>query len=473
LAVFSLALRWPSLGLPLDRDEGVYASIALAWHQGWGLPYLDFLDHKPPLLYGLYWLAFQLGGWQPGALRLFCALWQAATALGLGLLLRRWTRSQAVGLAGGLACAVLGSAWGSQAIAANAEGWALLPLIIGLAFLRPWEPRRDLWRWSAWGAAAALAACIKQPYYLFALGLPFFFEQGPGRWRATLSSLLGLALVHAPLLIGLAWLGALGAWWQWVFVFHSDYGSPLSLASWHGWLGLLQHLRWEQGALWVLALWGGSVPQGAAVGRSLQRVAWICLSLGLLASALAGRWYPHYAVFWVLGLALSISAAFQDLRGGSALRWRVALALVALLTFAKAQAPFWMAPGGAARSERLLGLPTFGQAPQAAAWVRSVTTADDRLLVWGAEAELYFLAQRRPAGRFLSHYAFTGENPAWPAAEAELMAAVLDPRTKAVILSVPLDQADALQARLGRALQAQFIFRRDIAPPFWTGLRRP
>ena len=468
LLLIVVALRWPALSLPLDRDEGAYATMAWASQAHSLTPYVDLLDHKPPLLYGLYALAIQYGGPSALSIRLFSLAWQALSAMAAGLLLLRWTRSRKMAWAGGLVFALLGSAWGTQAVAANAEGWAWLPLLAGLALLRPWDDERALWRWMFWGVAAGLAANIKQPYYLWALGLPLLWPARASRLRSAGAALVGLAALQALIALAYARHGALGAWWQAVFAFNASYSSPLSLDALKGFGLLLRHLLRWQGLFWVLAalaFWGPAT--------RLRRLGAAALLLGFLASALSGRWYPHYAQSWSLGLALLGASAFQN--GGAELwPWKRALLLaLAVFAFWRAQAPFFALPDGAARSQRLLGVSDFAQAPALAQWIHDHSEPHERVLVWGAEPELYFLAQRLPATRQLNHYALTGVTPRWPGAEEDFLEAAKDPRTHVVVLTLGLDPAQPFQAALGKALQARFKFRGDLFPPYWVALRRP
>src|SRR3972149_4888030 len=56
----------PWFGVVLDSDEGAYATVAMALRPDL-VPYRALFDHKPPLVYGIYWFAFFFGQdvWQP------------------------------------------------------------------------------------------------------------------------------------------------------------------------------------------------------------------------------------------------------------------------------------------------------------------------------------------------------------------------------------------------------------------------
>jgi hypothetical protein len=463
LAALCVALRWPSLSLPLDRDEGTYATLALAWIKGWGLPYRDFFDHKPPLLYALYGAAFQTLGWTPRALRLASLLWQTLSVLLLGGLLWDWTRQEGAVLLGGVTFAALSNAWLSQAAAANAEGWGWLPLLLGLACLRPLRAERPALAWVAWGFFGGLAACIKQPYAVFAVALPLFWERGLDlRLRALLYSTAGLLVAHAPWLLYFASRQALGAAGFAVFTYHAHYGSPFAWGALLGFGRLLRHLGLEQGLFWLAAFAAWQFAWG-----SLARLALVFTLLGVFAADLSGRWYPHYAILWSLGLALGVAALSLVLERKQA--W--SLAVLLLLPFGVEQSGFW-GLDAFQRSRQLYSTDNFGQAPALGAWLQQQTPPDARLFIWGADAELYFLAQRQPAARFLNHYPYTGSNPSWPEADEELLKAAADPQVGAVVISDRLDPSKPLQKKLLETLGRRFEFEQPLGSAFAVGLPR-
>ncbi len=90
LCLFVLVTRLPALAYPraID-DEQVYAVVAQVMHHG-GLPYVDAVERKPPLLFVLYQGIFALAGernWL--ALHLVAVGWTLATMGILYLIARR------------------------------------------------------------------------------------------------------------------------------------------------------------------------------------------------------------------------------------------------------------------------------------------------------------------------------------------------------------------------------------------------
>ena len=65
----------------LDRDEGVYATVAQAWAAG-KLPYRDVFDHKPPGIYVIYRAVFACFGESMIPVRVAFALLTALTGVG-------------------------------------------------------------------------------------------------------------------------------------------------------------------------------------------------------------------------------------------------------------------------------------------------------------------------------------------------------------------------------------------------------
>src|SRR5258708_8510235 len=98
-----------------------------------------------------------------------------------------------------------------------------------------------------------------------------------------------------------------------------------------------------------------------------------------------------------------------------------------MLSFAAGNAPLWAASDGLQRSQRLFGVTCFAQAPRTAEAIDAHTPENSRILVWGSEAEIYFLSRRLPASRFLFHYPFTAEAPPLPGGGADLFRAIPAP----------------------------------------------
>jgi 4-amino-4-deoxy-L-arabinose transferase-like glycosyltransferase len=485
-------LRLASLNLFLDRDEGEYATLAWLWRSGAGVPYRDYLEQKPPLSVGMNALAQALSSDGVFGLRCLSWIWGVATVVALYALVEAMARRGRMGWrlqrdirlrtalagCGAFVAAALLSDARTQSLAANTETWQTLPLLGALALLFLPEPR-DLKPRNYVGAGVLIgvAALFKQTAGFAVFLLPLACQERKGR-----------------LLPSVAWtvLGALAPWagaWE---IFHLNgagldflqcllvYDRAYALQSWVGAagraVGLGMYLAPLLAPLGWLAFLGWR-----ALGRDRGSRAWLgaWLGVGFCGAAAAGRYYPHYvipllaplALLGVLGVAGLKTAApgWSKRRAPRALRWVLAAAFA--LSYLLIDGPLWTAPSGRERTWTVYHVRSFVQAPLAAERLRQRCPEEEKLFVWGNEAELFYLAQRRPATRFLFVYPFTGEAPVWPGGEDELLNGLMGPGTGAAAVSQPLDPSDPLQREVTAGLRAQYDADSSIHA-FILGVRR-
>ena len=431
LIALSLTLRAASfVDAPLDRDEGVYALIAQQWRGGATL-YGDYFDHKPPLIYIAYRLAFAAAGEHLAAVRALFAILTACTAFGCAVVVWQLTGRRglmAPGLAGVAACVFLNSPL-VQGESANTEpllglgtvaaAWfiarapqcqrtadvLLAGICTGLAFLAKPVAICEAAFFVAWIGmhAAERSSAVRQ----FVLGLlvPTL------AWGAYALSQGTLALsIDAVVLYNVHYAGrAAVPLWARLAALPIDYGIPLALL----WAGVAGSM--------LTALRRAPQPANFAVGWTVAAVA------GTLAS---GRIYDHYYQQLIPPMAVALgvtAAAIGRLRLGLWMR------LASCIVVACGLGP----PLAATRSfaaQATTCVCTDWQ-PRLAAVIRTLTAADDLVFVWGAEPYLNFAAARRPPCRFIYKYPLLGDGPAPDAARRELFAA-WDERPPAVIVVV-------------------------------------
>lgn len=78
LILAAAVIMLPMLTFPMHTDHATFIRGGMALMQG-GTLYVDFIDVKPPLIYGIYGIAGTLFGVNPLSVRLFDLLWQLAT----------------------------------------------------------------------------------------------------------------------------------------------------------------------------------------------------------------------------------------------------------------------------------------------------------------------------------------------------------------------------------------------------------
>jgi hypothetical protein len=413
IGLLVLAIRAPLMDLPLERDEGEYAYIAWRLEHD-ELPYRDWFDQKPPGIFLAYRLALSLPGEPVLAIRGLAALVCAASASALFFLGRRLLPAPAAGVA------ALLLAWISadplvQGPIANTELFMLPWLILAnLAFLEAVRGAgaRALPSLLA-GALLGVASCFKQVALvdatLFLLLFPLL-ATGERRLRrlarfAGWAALGGLA-VWLPILAWFHAQGGLEALLDAVFLHNLAYAGGLSGAERLGHLLANGRAPWEAaGAACLLAGAGlAFLARDRERWRALYLAGWLVASaVGISAS---GYYFAHYFQQMLPPLALAAAAGVQGL--GEAPAWRrVPAALrTGLLVAIALIAPVWhsltlwrLAPAQA--MERIYPGNPFEVMPAIAEEVAALSTPDDSVFVYGAEAEIFFGAQRRSASRYI------------------------------------------------------------------------
>jgi len=476
----ALLVRSASLNLFLDRDEGEYATLAWLWRSGAGLPYRDWLEQKPPLAIAMNALAQWAFSDGVLGLRVVSLAWVLATVVALFVLVdalaRRgrmgWRlqrgpgqRAAAAGLAALLAALLL-SELRTQSLAANTETWQTLPLLGALALLFLPEPRSlGAGRHFAAGILIGIAALFKQTAFSAVVLLPWAAQDSEGGQlrfgRAVAWTLLGGLLPWA-LCIGIfAAQGGALEFLQCTIGYNEGY----VLQGLQGAFGHAFGLAWHLAPVLAAPAWLAWLGW-RALGRDRARRGWLgaWLAVGALALASSGRFYPHYVVLLLAPLAVLAAVGLMGLQqqgpGWTLLRapraLRLVLAALTLCGFAWCDGVLWERPGGADRTASVYRVPTFVTAPEAAVKLRQICPPGEAVFIWGDDPELYYLAQRRPATRFLFTYPFTGEAPPWPGGDHEMLTGLMDSGTGAAVMSKGLDPNVPMQEGLFRALKDEF-----------------
>jgi hypothetical protein len=449
LATFLLGvvLRLPTFGRPmLSDDEAIYATTADAMARG-DLLYRDVVDHKPPLIYHVYQAGFAaLGPYNTHGAHALVILAVLLTAGFLFAIKRR----EASGGGDGPALAAAGlflvfsTTWHDyDALSANCELFLLAPQAIAAWLLlrtplpSPLPASRGEGtgrRSGGIGIHLAVGALIGTSALFKYQGLTFLGASiGMLSWgvitgRASWPWAVSRAVCHLvgallPAALYLAWCAADGnaaAAIDW-FKFNFSYlGAGLT-----GFAAIARGLRRTLligGVALVPYALGiaAAVVAAARVVRVIRRrpdadapppsavLGLLWLATSAIAVASGGRFFGHYFHLILAPLCLLAAPAFHRLwmQGWFRRAPLVALcALPALLFFVLATVG---RPLAAALDERE---PDYDQV---AARIADLTTADERIFVWGNSPQLYVLARRPMGARFSFCNYMTGESPGTP-----------------------------------------------------------
>ena len=360
------------------------------WDRGVAL-YGDAWVDRPQGLLLVYRGLLELGGGSTESLRILAA--------GVAVLVVIATALVALRLCGtieAVASAVLLGTFAAspfiESFTLSGELLASLPAVLSLlAFTAYLRAGHVVWL-VATGLLTGCAVMVKQS--AFDAGLAAFaFLLLAGRKRARDVSILALAAL-IPVVI--AWAAAPHAqdWWDAVVAYRAEGDSLLTGSRLHRLQLFADSLPAAAKAIGVLALL-------AALGwRSSPLLVRLWLGAALVGVLGGGNFHPHY--YLQLAVPLSILAAVGIKRllverrplataacAGAAL---VTLAVTAPLWFAtdRAQAhTIWPKDRHLVHSERI------------ASYVRAHTRSDERIYVLWAGADIYYLADRRPALRYM------------------------------------------------------------------------
>lgn len=410
-ALIAILLRLPVLGLPLERDEGAYGLIAASWLKG-ALPYRDLFDHKPPLIYFLYMPAMS-GTPGPVPLR----IWQTCLfVLHLPLLymIGRRVYGHTAAILAMLIYAVVGSAFQLQGLIFNTEQALTLSALITLLILvRGADDDRVRWP-LLYGFFLGLISLIKPTAVPLLLLLLLLFRV-PSPWTHLRNIVAATLLMLAPWLPVAGYWGSAGALPDLRFAL-LDYNRLYTQESTMRWTtaGIVDMLA-PLAPLLVCA--PGGIITGEGVAGLRGRMAVTFWTLAFLGAGLIGlRPYIHYYYPALPGLALLAAPTFlslaQQVWPAFGVRRLLGVAgpitLLTLLLLPLMLGNFRLI--GRTPNEQATSLygPDgqyyFGPAEQVATYIKRVTKPDERIFVWASEPEIYLLAERRPASRFIFDY---------------------------------------------------------------------
>ncbi|MEX0800009.1 MAG: glycosyltransferase family 39 protein [Dehalococcoidia bacterium] len=413
LAVSALPLLFlaPLFEAPFDRDQGGYATIARGWLDG-SIPYRDLWDNKGPLLFLWYAGSFSWLGESVVAPRVM-----AGVAAGLSVpFVWAATRTLFGPREAGLAAALFALSFANVylQVTANAEVFALLPLTAGLWAFSSGAKEGRLWRFLAAGVFTTLAVFTRQSAlwtflgYGVWLGVLFLRQPDERRRLAEAGAALaaGGALGAVPFVAYFAAHGALYELWQAMFEFNWQWAGEFPL-----YRKLVPPMLMNPAPLaGGLIFWALAGIGGWRLWLRGDRSAWLILTFLLfseLGAQTLGKASPHYSVQLLPGAAVAGGVgtlyAVERWREG---RRRLAPWLAAATAVTLAAALFaYLQPTATDRFEVQYTYRDYAEgairAPEIAAAVEAMTDPGDYVYEWGRESEIYFLADREPASRWL------------------------------------------------------------------------
>lgn len=431
------------VAFPFGRDQGIYAVVADGMLYG-RPPYRGTWDFKPPGIFFMYALAQVLFGRGPHAIRCLEALNLASLLIAFALFSRRHTGDWRPGiLSGALAVLVYVQLefWHTAQPSSFAAGFLAWALVLGT--YEPGQRTTDTrWlqrvSWLASGAAFSAAALMKPP-----LGGGIIVTstivavRALRRSRASplvgtvsvistfaLGAAIPLALVAAYFIHAQAWRESASA----LFLFAPKY-TALSLAG-HSFQDLLARsvgdwavrfgFTGAAGLLFLAIL----PPRHAREREGVLHVSGASAFV-LIGVALQAKFFPYHYVVALVLTALCSGWGFWKLwlhLRSSRLGIAAFVALLGILIHARSATEAAGMPVGSFRARFQMRLESIANPAVAAQnndklyslgdvdaealrllveWLKAHTLPDDPVFIWGFEPGVYFLAERRPASRYV------------------------------------------------------------------------
>ncbi|HUF53653.1 MAG TPA: glycosyltransferase family 39 protein [Dehalococcoidia bacterium] len=432
LALIPILLYLPFAGMPFERDEGVYATIAQGVLDG-QVPYRDLFDNKPPLVYIWYAFSFTLFGESVFAPRILAAICLSLTTVALFNQARMVLPMPAARIAAALFAISTGLPW--VALHANTEAYMLLPLVSSLMFFTiGMRDGRLRWFLIA-GALAGLAVMTKQVamWNLLALAMVALVwhrrtAETSLQWIAPTGALFAgtlasLALVALPFTL----MGALddliyaNLSYNWLYINFLSYAERLS--------------NFGYGLLFFSAVAAPFVV-GALVGlvilcRKRAAVMDYVLILWAVASAIGvasgGRFFPHYFLQLMPSLAVLTGIVIYDrfVNGSSHLISRPAwiIATFLIVVSVATTSVLYLAPQ---RAQEQVVSSVYHQkeweasSEELGAYIKERTSEDDLIFNYGRESQIYFYADRSPAIAYFYDWVLEFDEELFPEVLTEL-----------------------------------------------------
>lgn len=418
------------------RDQGIYSVVARTVLEG-GMPYRDAWDFKPPGIFILFGFARALFGSGNVAIRILEVVGLGFTGLGLVELTRRYWNDPRIGMIAAVIMTLVHAQlefWHT----AQPESFGGMLTIAALLFApRPNQTTtsRD---WFVSGVLFGLAGLLKPPLAGGAL-IPLLVQawmnrrdqDSPPAWKTTLRELVRPTLVVAaggatPIVLCLMWFaarGALGDLYRVLFVFTPHYTAL-------GWKdATITGMTYYSFTEWLQQY--GSVPTvglllALGFGFSSKEKPLALLAIGIVAMHLVGvtmqgKFFPyHYGATWPVTALLAGFGYHQLYQRANSRKSKIAFGLLVLVVIFCRTAAKDVPESYLKRTIRRIKLIAGGLRDErtrdelasiadvsamrnraVAKFVQDKVSSDRAIFVWGFEPQIYDLAGRKSASRYI------------------------------------------------------------------------
>jgi hypothetical protein len=391
-------------GYPLNRDEGTYGYLGSLAAKGL-IPYIDFYEMKPPMLYYLYGLGGSLFGFTDFGLRFFGLLLNLASALLIFLVLKRYIQKP-YALVSGALFAMMSVNLFALGFTMVAEHIVNAFLLLSIYLLHKSYEDKGILNVILAGAAFAIAILTKQTAILFA---PLFIaylvmQRDKKTWLTHGLYFAAGALAPALLVLLFLWTnGALDDAYYWLMTYPARYSSSITLKDGIGFFNyFLGHITSFQVSLFLLS---GLALMGNLIFPK-QRPNFLLLLYFLLAAValIPGlRFYGQYWLLIMVPLAMMTGTAIQMLDRKNHLLGMASafVLLVCILGESAIHADYYFKAKETPEMENLYRNNPFGPIRKLSTYAASILKDNETIMMLGSEPQVYLYTGRTAPSRHI------------------------------------------------------------------------
>lgn len=415
--LFFAWIRFKERAMPLERDEGEYAYMGQLMLQDIP-PYKIASNMKLPGTYAAYAIIMSVFGESASGIHLGMIVVTSLTAV-LIFLLGKYLWTPLAGTVAACAYLFLAIRPAVLGIVAHATHFVMLAALAGTLLLLHAIDRKRTSLFFISGLMFGFAFLMKQPgifFAVFAACYWFWKEQKAGLSGKSLllhggALTAGVVLPYALTCLWLWHAGVFADFWFWTWTYARQYGSMVTWPqAWNDSLKLILPWAFRPFALWELALLGLSAPFWSRYARARGGF----IAAFFLTSCLAvcpGLYFrPHYFILVLPAAALCIGVAVECAQQELRKLWRGRPAFVPLTYFAIVYVVAVYGQWKATFRMDSVGLSTklyaggFVASVKVADLIKSLSTPQDQIGIFGSEPQICFYAHLRCAGHYIYIY---------------------------------------------------------------------
>jgi hypothetical protein len=436
IILFVIVVRVRLLDVPLERDEGEYAYMGQLLLQGIP-PYSEAYNMKFPGAYLMYAAIMSLFGQTTQGIHLGFMLLNCATVLLIFYLGRKIVRDTGA-LVASAAYAALSLSSSVLGFAAHATHFVILPALGGILLLLHAFKKEKLHLYFFSGALLGLSFLMKQPGIFFFLFSAFYIiynhvssgsagpparqltdlpANKPAGLQALFLKLFVLSFGAAlPLIIVAVWLyvvGVFDTFWFWCVEYASKYASRITISQAPIFLresfilvadGFF--IVWLLSALGLVSVFLNKELKGSRVFLLMFTV----FSFLSICPGFIFRQHYYVTLLPAVSLLVGIFVDYSDMKIAASfkspyLRFAgLVIFIVAILTGIVSQKEYLFQDGPVKVSRTFYGQNPFPEAVEIAKFLKSASSASDKIAILGSEPEIFFYSKRHSATGYIYVY---------------------------------------------------------------------